>query len=119
MRPIQGEHLIVDLINMDRETCLNGIKWVNIFEEIATSLELMVLNKYIHNFEPPAPPGFTGYVLLDASHFSVHTYADNGAIAVDLFSCGGKKMEHAFNNLCTYFDINEKNIKKKLIVKRF
>lgn len=119
MRPIQGEHLIIDLINMNRDICLNGRKWVQVFEEIALSLELKILNTHIHDFIPPAAPGFTAYILLDSSHFSVHTYADNGAIAVDLFSCGGQKLNDAFVSLCSCFNIVEKNIKKKSIITRF
>ena len=98
MRPIQGEHLIVDLINMNREICLDGKKWVQVFEEIALSLELKILNIHIHDFEPPAAPGFTAYILLDSSHFSVHTYADNGAIAVDLFGYIRNSQRDQFRN---------------------
>ncbi len=34
------------------------------------------------------PPGFTGVLLLDASHFSAHCYSETGLLAIDIFTCG-------------------------------
>ena len=35
-----------------------------------------------------SPPGFASVVLLDESHISAHCYADEGLIAIDVFTCG-------------------------------
>lgn len=35
-----------------------------------------------------SPPGFASVVLLDESHISAHCYADQGLIAIDVFTCG-------------------------------
>ena len=32
-------------------------------------------------------PGWTGFVIIDKSHISIHTFNDGNRISVDLFSC--------------------------------
>ena len=32
-------------------------------------------------------PGWTGFVIIDKSHISIHTFNDGNMISVDLFSC--------------------------------
>ena len=36
-----------------------------------------------------SPLGFAAVVLIDESHVSAHSYADEGLLAVDAFTCGG------------------------------
>jgi len=50
-----------------------------------------VLGVYFHDFEATAAgtvPGRTGVVLLAESHITVHTWPENGFIAIDIFMCG-------------------------------
>jgi S-adenosylmethionine decarboxylase len=41
----------------------------------------------------PTPPGFTSVCLLDESHVSSHCYSDDGLLAIDIFTCGGKPQQ--------------------------
>jgi len=47
-----------------------------------------VVSQVRYRFADDSPPGFTAVVLLDESHCSVHTYADLGLMAIDVFTCG-------------------------------
>ena len=47
-----------------------------------------VISQVRYKFGDDSPPGFTAIVLLDESHCSVHSYADLGLIAMDVFTCG-------------------------------
>lgn len=44
-----------------------------------------VLHAYFHQF---SPCGVTGFLLLAESHVSVHTWAEEGFAAFDVFTCG-------------------------------
>jgi S-adenosylmethionine/arginine decarboxylase-like enzyme/uncharacterized protein with PQ loop repeat len=41
----------------------------------------------------PTPPGFTSVCLLDESHVSSHCYSEDGLLAIDIFTCGGKPQQ--------------------------
>jgi S-adenosylmethionine/arginine decarboxylase-like enzyme len=41
----------------------------------------------------PTPPGFTSVCLLDESHVSSHCYSNDGLLAIDIFTCGGKPQQ--------------------------
>ena len=35
----------------------------------------------------PENPGWTGFVVIDKSHVSIHTFDEGGRVSVDVFSC--------------------------------
>lgn len=47
-----------------------------------------VVSQIRYQFGQDSPPGCTAVVMLDESHCSVHTYADLGLVAMDVFTCG-------------------------------
>lgn len=59
----------------------------------------------------PENPGWTGFVIIDKSHISIHTFNDGNRISVDLFSC---KIFDT-NNVLEYL---EKNIKMTRVSSR-
>jgi S-adenosylmethionine decarboxylase len=48
-----------------------------------------VISQIRYQFGGNSPAGCTAIVMLDESHCSVHTYADLGLLALDIFTCGG------------------------------
>ena len=91
-----GQQWLIDLSKLDIQVCLNGQLWVKAFVKSSEDIGLRVISKYFHIFEPPAEAGMTAYVLLDSSHFSVHTFANRGEAAVDLFACTNHNLFHVF-----------------------
>jgi S-adenosylmethionine decarboxylase len=53
----------------------------------ATAGKLNILDVDIHRFEPH---GISAVLVLQESHFSVHTWPEHGYFAVDVFSCGNE-----------------------------
>lgn len=43
-----------------------------------------VIHEHFHDFDPV---GYTGFLLLSESHLSVHSWTDEGYLALDIFSC--------------------------------
>jgi len=56
--------------------------------EAATLAGATVVSQIRYRFGDESPPGCTAVVMLDESHCSVHTYADLGLMAFDVFTCG-------------------------------
>lgn len=47
-----------------------------------------VISQVRYHFGHNSSPGFTAVTLLDESHCSAHSYADEGLLALDIFTCG-------------------------------
>ena len=46
---------------------------------------MFIVNSVFHVF---APQGVTGVVVVEESHFSIHTWPEHGYVAVDVYTCG-------------------------------
>lgn len=119
METINGQQLLIDLVRLDKSVCLNGSAWKDAFISTGESLGLQVISSHVHIFEPPKSLGITAYVLLDSSHFSVHTYAESNRAAVDLFACTNGDLSRAFEMICEALGIEEDNIAMVKEVRRF
>ncbi len=80
-----GRHLLCEYHGCDREL-------LNRPEAIRTHLLAAVtkagatpVQDMVHAF---SPHGVTGVVVIEESHFSIHTWPEYGYAAVDLFTCG-------------------------------
>ena len=65
--------------------------------EAARECGVTVINACRYRFGHNSPDGCTVFLMLDESHISVHSYAEQGAMAVDVFVCGRdaqSKAEH-------------------------
>ena len=56
--------------------------------QAATTAGSTVISQIRYQFGNDSPAGCTAIVMLDESHCSVHTYADLGLMAIDIFTCG-------------------------------
>jgi S-adenosylmethionine decarboxylase len=65
----------------------------------ATACGATVVSQIRYRFGSESPPGCTAIVMLDESHCSVHTYADLGLIAMDIFTCGNTNPRDVWNHL--------------------
>ncbi len=84
----KGSHLLVDCRNVAREVCLNDGLVLDAMAHAARRAGATVLSQVRYHFGHDSPPGFTAAVLLDESHCTAHSYADDGLIALDVFTCG-------------------------------
>ena len=67
---------------------------------------LQEVGVFSHVFQDPHPPGIAVVVILDSSHFAVHTYASSGAAALDLFACGSQDLEPVAVGICEEMGLN-------------
>jgi S-adenosylmethionine/arginine decarboxylase-like enzyme len=78
-------HIILDVHNIfDNEKLKYGSSIIPILDKIVNELNLKVVDKALHQFEPY---GFTGGYVLAESHLSIHTYVTERKLAIDLYTC--------------------------------
>jgi S-adenosylmethionine/arginine decarboxylase-like enzyme len=79
-----GLHLIIDGI-------LNHSVEKDAINSILTGLpEVIGMNILAGPFVVegiPENPGWTGFVIIDKSHISIHTFSNQKSISIDVFSC--------------------------------
>jgi len=84
----RGKHLLIDCRNVAREVCVDDKRMLNVMARAAEKAGATVISQTRYKFGHDSPPGYTAIVMLDESHCSVHTYADLGLVALDIFTCG-------------------------------
>ena len=74
---------------------LEDVKLIEgIIEQAAKFMDLTVLKTISHKF---TPRGLTSVALLAESHIAVHTYPEEGAIFLDVMSCGQRDAKMVFD----------------------
>jgi S-adenosylmethionine decarboxylase len=87
---------------VSKEICLDDKTMLNKMAFAATSAGSTVIDQCRYRFGHDSPPGFTCFVLLDESHLSAHSYADEGMIALDIFTCGDTDPREIWTMLSRY-----------------
>ncbi len=62
------------------------------FLRAAAAIDATVLAVHFHQFEPH---GVSGVLVISESHFCVHTWPEHGYAAIDLFTCGPRRLDPA------------------------
>lgn len=109
----KGAHLIIDCKGLPFELCVDDKKLLETLTEAALTNGLNIITTSRYRFGHNSPPGCTVFIMLDESHISIHTYADQGQMAIDIFTCGekvnGKKI---FETVKNKLQINNFKLKK-------
>jgi S-adenosylmethionine decarboxylase len=80
-----GNHLIVELYECHREF-INDARAVE--DALVKAVDISgakMVQSVVHEFNPH---GISGVVVIEESHFSVHTWPEYGYCALDIFTCG-------------------------------
>ena len=84
----KGQHLLIDCREVPSELCLDDQALLDVMSRAAKLAGSTVISQIRYKFGADSPAGCTCIVMLDESHCSVHTYADLGLMAFDVFTCG-------------------------------
>lgn len=110
-----GHHV---LLNLHECEDVEGLRDLATFEEFAkrmlASAGAEVVSTTGHQFEPVGEAGFTYLALLTTSHFSIHTWPEHRAAAVDIFTCGSVSTIRIVDSLISYFDATHHSVKDVL-----
>jgi len=81
-----GSHLLIELFDCDPDSLKHVSTVGNAMKESAVRSKATVVADSFHEFEPW---GVSGAVIIQESHYTIHTWPEHGYAAVDLFYCGG------------------------------
>ncbi len=108
----KGTHLLVDCRKVSRDVCLNDGLVLEAMATAATRAGATVLSQVRYHFGHNSPPGFTAAILLDESHCTAHSYADQGLIALDVFTCGDTNPHDVVKYMREIVDLGEVTFKQ-------
>ncbi len=117
----RGFHIMLDLMGVPYDQCVDDAGLLNLISNAATRAGCTVINSIRYRFGHNSPDGCTAIAMLDESHVAVHTYAEIGLMAVDIFTCGTEAKEKTgrivqmIKDVITYSEINETILKRFVI----
>ena len=85
-QPSLGSHLLIELFDCDQETIKQEGSVGEAMLQAAQESEATVVESSFHEFKPF---GVSGAVIIQESHYTIHTWPEHRYAAVDLFYCGG------------------------------
>ena len=110
-----GHHVLLNLYECED---VEGLRDLETFRTFASSMlanaRAEVVDTLSHQFLPSGQAGFTYLALLTTSHFSIHTWPEHRAAAVDIFTCGSVSTIRIVDNLISYFDAAHHSVKDVL-----
>lgn len=102
-----GQHYLVELIGCDPER----IKWVKdvepVLRQAAADSRATVVGQHFHQFDPV---GVTGVILIAESHFTLHTWPQDGYVSFDVLTCGDMDAPAAIERLKQDFAAREARV---------
>lgn len=81
-----GSHLLIELFDCDEATIRQESTVGDAMVCAAVASEASIVTSSFHEFKPY---GVSGAVIIQESHYTIHTWPEHRYAAVDLFYCGG------------------------------
>lgn len=89
--PSLGSHLLIELYGCDGKLLEQEAYVGSVMREAAQDSKATVVAQSFHEFQPY---GVSGAVIIQESHYTIHTWPEHRYAAVDLFYCGGTVLVH-------------------------
>lgn len=84
--PSLGSHVLIELFGCDQKSLELESSVGTAMRDAAVESQATVVAESFHEFKPW---GVSGAVIIQESHYTIHTWPEHGYAAVDLFYCGG------------------------------
>jgi S-adenosylmethionine decarboxylase proenzyme len=83
--PNLGKHLLVEFFDCDPNVLNNNALVEQRMIEAAHACKATIVETCFHHF---SPYGVSGVIVIEESHFTIHTWPEYGYASVDLYTCG-------------------------------
>jgi S-adenosylmethionine decarboxylase len=90
-QPSLGSHLLIELFGCRGEMLMYEEHVGDAMRQAAVESKATVVEQSFHEFKPY---GVSGAVIIQESHYTIHTWPEHGYAAIDLFYCGGNVQVH-------------------------
>ncbi len=114
-----GEHLIFDAYGCpldklnNKELCLEVLRKIIELTGMHQICEPVVISADSNEtLGGKDPGGFSGFVMIQESHISVHTFAKRGFVTIDLYSCKPFEADGVINYLNEVFEAKDSDVLK-------
>lgn len=81
-----GSHVLIELFDCEEETLRHESDVAGVMLRSAEESKATIVAQSFHEFKPW---GVSGAVIIQESHYTIHTWPEHKYAAVDLFYCGG------------------------------
>ncbi|KXX69685.1 adenosylmethionine decarboxylase [Flammeovirga sp. SJP92] len=105
-----GKQLLGELYSCNHEALNSPEVMKKVMEEAALAANATIVQSVFHHF---SPYGVSGVVVIQESHFAIHTWPEHQFVSVDFYTCGEtafpeKAMEHLIEVLSpSKYDLKE------------
>ena len=104
-----GTHILLSLYGV-KFSLLDDIEaLVSLFNRVAEAMGATVLNRFSYKFDPQ---GVTVVFALAESHISLHSFPEEGSVAIDCYTCGKMDTKLGAQMLVDHFSPVEISIKE-------
>jgi S-adenosylmethionine decarboxylase len=111
---MRGIHLIIDGFKCNKERLNDKALILAILDQLPEQIGMKKLSKAVV-VKGRGKPGWTGFVLIETSHISIHTFTRENYIAIDIFSCKKFNSKQLIDFFKETFEIKKM---KKWVIKR-
>lgn len=84
----KGTHVLADFKGIHGDEYEIGKIVFDIMVVAINRTSMKIVHKHLEILNKDTPPGFCCFLLLDASHFSSHSYTVEGLLSSDIYTCG-------------------------------
>ena len=89
--PTLGSHLLIEMYGCDGKSLETEEIVGKAMSDAAAASKATIVEQSFHEFKPF---GVSGAVIIQESHYTIHTWPEHRYAAVDLFYCGGTVLVH-------------------------
>jgi S-adenosylmethionine decarboxylase len=104
-----GTHLLLEVYGVEYSVLNTLEPLLNVMEKGILRAGMTILNTYSHVFEPQ---GLTIVITLAESHCTLHSWPENGAVAIDIYTCGPKNPKLIALELLKYLNSDNYRIRE-------
>ena len=110
-----GKHLVRDYQASGEQ--LSNTKHVQNFLNVLVKLiKMNKLTEPIIKEGKKSLPGVSGFVMIQTSHISIHTYTKVNRLCLDIYSCKNFNENDVLNHISNYFQVS-KLLNKNILVR--
>lgn len=98
-------HIIFNLKDVPEDKLMDQPGLTKFLLSFPQAIDMNILGGPVVTHGFPGNPGLSGFVLIDFSHISIHTFSDHKQVLVDIFSCKAFNQEAAIKPILDYFQV--------------
>lgn len=84
MKKTLGTHILMEMYGCDPEMLKDKEKIEKVMNESAIKSKAKIVKSFFHQFKPY---GVSGVVVIEESHYTIHTWPEHSYAAIDFFYC--------------------------------